>query len=113
MQEKGFQGVDIDFEYTKRGQVIEYVRKRYGEENVAPIMTFGTLGAKQVIRDVGRVLDMPLDLIEKFVKSLDAKLSLKENLEIKPVNDFLKNYKELQKLYDIAYHLEGLKRHVI
>ena len=104
--------IDIDFEYTKRGEVIEYVRKRYGENNVAPIMTFGTLGAKQVIRDVGRVLDMPLDLIDKFVKSLDAKLSLKENLEIKPVHDFLKNYKELQKLYDIAYHLEGLKRHV-
>ncbi|MCI9281367.1 MAG: DNA polymerase III subunit alpha [Bacilli bacterium] len=104
--------IDIDFEYTKRGEVIEYVRKRYGENNVAPIMTFGTLGAKQVIRDVGRVLDMPLDLIDKFVKSLAAKLSLKENLEIKPVNDFLKNYKELQKLYDIAYHLEGLKRHV-
>ena len=51
-------------------------------------------------------------LFRSFVKSLDAKLSLKENLEIKPVNDFLKNYKKLQKLYDIAYHLEGLKRHV-
>lgn len=104
--------IDIDFEYTKRGQVIDYVRHRYGENNVAPIMTFGTLGAKQVIRDVGRVLDMPLDLIDKFVKSLDAKLSLKENLEIKPVKDFVNNYREIQNLYEIAYHLEGLKRHI-
>lgn len=104
--------IDIDFEYTKRGEVIDYVRHRYGENNVAPIMTFGTLGAKQVIRDVGRVLDMPLDLIDKFVKTLDAKLSLKENLAIKPVKDFVNNYKEIQNLYHIAYHLEGLKRHV-
>lgn len=104
--------IDIDFEYTKRGQVIDYVRSRYGENNVAPIMTFGTLGAKQVIRDVGRVLDMPLDLIDKFVKTLDAKLSLKENMDIKPVRDFVSNYKEIKNLYEIAYHLEGLKRHV-
>lgn len=104
--------IDIDFEYTKRGQVIDYVRSRYGENNVAPIMTFGTLGAKQVIRDIGRVLDMPLDLIDKFVKGLDAKLSLKENQELKHVKDFLNNYKEISNLYEIAYHLEGLKRHV-
>ena len=104
--------IDIDFEYTKRGAVIDYVRTRYGEENVAPIMTFGTLGAKQVIRDIGRVLDIPLDLIDKFVKGLDAKLSLKENLELKHVKDFVNNYREIKNLYEIAYHLEGLKRHI-
>ena len=104
--------IDIDFEYTKRGEVIDYVRMRYGEENVAPIMTFGTLGAKQVIRDIGRVLDIPLDLIDKFVKELDAKLSLKGNLELKHVKDFVNNYREIKNLYEIAYHLEGLKRHI-
>lgn len=104
--------IDIDFEYTKRGQVIEYVRNRYGENNVAPIMTFGTMGAKQVIRDVGRVLDMPLDLIDKFVKTLDAKLSLKDNANIQNVKNYLNNYTNLKELYEKCLHLEGLKRHI-
>lgn len=104
--------IDIDFEYTKRGQVIDYVRDRYGKMHVAPIMTFGTLGAKQVLRDVGRVLDIPLDLVDSFVKRIDAKLTLKENLENESVKSFLNNYKELKNLYQICFKLEGLKRHI-
>lgn len=104
--------IDIDFEYTKRGQVIDYVREKYGQLNVAPIMTFGTLGAKQVIRDVGKVLNISSPLIDKFVKYIDSKLSLKNNLDNIKIKEFLNNYKELQKLYKDALKLEGLKRHI-
>ncbi len=104
--------IDIDFEYTKRNLVIDYVRKKYGEFNVAPIMTFGTLGSKQVIRDIGRCLDIPLTTIDKFAKLIDAKLTLEENLKKDHVKDFLNNYPELKKLYQISLKLEGLKRHI-
>lgn len=104
--------IDIDFEYTKRGQVIDYVRKRYGEFNVAPIMTFGTLGAKQVLRDVARVLNVAIELVDKFVALINPKETLKENLEKDSVKSFLNNYKELQNMYNIALRLEGLKRHI-
>lgn len=104
--------IDIDFEYTKRGQVIDYVRKRYGEFNVAPIMTFGTLGSKQVLRDVARVLGLPLDLIDKFVALINPKETLKENSEKDNVKNFLNNYKDLQEMYKKAEKLEGLKRHI-
>ncbi len=104
--------IDIDFEYTKRGLVIDYVREKYGEFNVAPIMTFGTLGSKQVVRDLGRVLDIPLTTIDRFVKLIDAKIDLQENLNKEHLKDFLKNYQELQNLYSIALKIEGLKRHI-
>lgn len=104
--------IDIDFEYTKRGQVIDYVRKRYGEFNVAPIMTFGTLGAKQVLRDVARVLNVAIELVDKFVSLINSKETLKANIEQDNVKNFLNNYKELQNMYDIALKLEGLKRHI-
>lgn len=104
--------IDIDFEYTKRGQVIDYVRNRYGEYNVAPIMTFGTLGAKQVLRDVARVLGLTSDLVDKFVALINPKESLKENLEKENVRNFLKNYKDLQEMYKRAERLEGFKRHI-
>lgn len=104
--------IDIDFEYTKRGQVIDYVREKYGEFNVAPIMTFGTLGAKQVIRDVGRTLNINLELIDKFTKLIDVKIGLKENLENVEIKNYLNNYRELKSLYQVALKLEGLKRHI-
>ena len=104
--------IDIDFEYTKRGLVIDYVREKYGKFNVAPIMTFGTLGSKQVLRDGARVLDISLDLVDAFVKLIDAKLSLKDNLAKEPVKSYLNNYTELKKLYKVCMRLEGIKRHI-
>jgi len=104
--------IDIDFEYTKRGEVIDYVRNRYGNMKVAPIMTFGTLGSKQVIRDIGRVLDVSHDLIDRFAGLIDAKASLKDNLNNKSVKDFINNYSEIKNLYKVALNLEGLKRHI-
>lgn len=104
--------IDIDFEYTKRSQVIDYVRERYGYNRVAPIMTFGTLGSKQVIRDVARVLNIEIAMIDKFSALINAKESLKENLEHENVKAFLHNYGNLQEMYKVAMRLEGLKRHI-
>ncbi len=104
--------IDIDFEYTKRGEVIDYVKECYGKDKVAPIMTFGTLAAKQVLRDIGKVLEYDSNLIDKFVKTLDAKLSLKANLEREIVKKFLNNYPKLKDLYKLCFKFEGLKRHI-
>lgn len=104
--------IDIDFEYTKRDQVINYVKDRYGHDKVANIMTFGTLGARQVVRDVGKCLDIQSSLIDRLSNLLDPKSSLKENLENKYVKEYVAANSDLQKVYKISYKLEGLKRHI-
>jgi len=104
--------IDIDFEYTKRYMVIDYVKERYGSDKVAPIMTFGTLGSKQVLRDVARVLEYDNNLINKFINNIDAKESLKDNMQKEIIKKYFINYPELKKLYKIALKLEGLKRHI-
>lgn len=104
--------IDIDFEYTKRDQVINYVKERYGKNNVANIMTFGTLGARQVIRDVGKCLSINNGLIDRLSNLLDPKLTLKENLENKLVKEYVMSNSDLQNLYKVSYKLEGLKRHI-
>ena len=104
--------IDIDFEYTKRDQVINYVKDRYGHDKVANIMTFGTLGARQVIRDVGKCLDTPTSLIDRLSNLLDPKASLKDNLNNKYVNEFVNSNSEIKKVYQISFKLEGLKRHI-
>ena len=104
--------IDIDFEYTKRDQVINYVKERYGINNVANIMTFGTLGARQVIRDVGKALNVDTNLIDRLSNLLDPKMSLKDNLSNKFVNEFVSNNKDIKKLYQVSFKLEGLKRHI-
>ena len=104
--------IDIDFEYDRREEVIEYCRNKYGVKKTAPIITFGTLGAKQVIRDVARVMDIDLDIVDTLSKLLDSKLNLKENyLKNKKIKDLLNINKELFNLYKISTKLEGLKRH--
>ena len=104
--------IDIDFEYTKRDQVINYVKERYGIKNVANIMTFGTLGARQVIRDVGKALNVDSKFIDKLSNLLDPKISLKDNLENKFVKEFVMNNSEIKKVYQVSFKLEGLKRHI-
>lgn len=104
--------IDIDFEYDRREEVIDYCRKKYGDKKVAPIITFGTLGAKQVVRDVGRVMDIDLNIVDNLAKLLDSRLSLKENYNknIK-IKNLLNINRELFNLYKIAIKFEGLKRH--
>ncbi len=104
--------IDIDFEYTKRDQVINYVKTRYGINNVANIMTFGTLGARQVIRDVGKALNVDTGLIDRLSNLLDPKLSLKENLDNKFVKEFVASSSDIKKVYQVSFKLEGLKRHI-
>ena len=103
--------IDMDFQFDRRDEVVNYCVEKYGLKSVANIITYGTLGAKQVIRDVARVLDLPNKLIDRVVKFID-KESLVElyekNLEFKKLMD---SSNDLKKLYDISSHLEGLKRH--
>ncbi len=104
--------IDIDFEYTKRDQIVKYCMEKYGMKKVAPIITFGTLGSKQAIRDVGRVMNIDLSLVDQVCKYLDSRISLKENYQNnKKLQDYLNTNQELKKMYQISLKLEGLKRH--
>lgn len=104
--------IDIDFEYTKRDQVVKYCMEKYGIKKVAPIITFGTLGSKQAVRDVGRVMNIELSLVDQVCKYLDSRVSLKENYQNnKKFQDYLNTNSELKKMYQISLKLEGLKRH--
>lgn len=85
---------------------------RYGEKKVANIMTYGTLGARQVIRDVGKCLNVNSSLIDRLSNLLDPKMSLKENLGNRLVKDYVLSNSDLQNLYKVSYKLEGLKRHI-
>lgn len=103
--------IDIDFDATRRQEVIDYVINKYGEKKVVGIITFNTLAAKQVIRDVGRVLKIKPTLIDNLAKQCtkDLLTSYKDNIAFKKLVD---NSEELKKLYTIAIHLEGLPRHI-
>ncbi|MBP3460907.1 MAG: DNA polymerase III subunit alpha [Bacilli bacterium] len=103
--------IDIDFEYDRREEVIDYCIKKYGEKKVAGIITFGTLASRQVIRDVGRVMDLDPKEIDSFAKLIDSKLSLKENYNNEKIKNILNRNKEMKDLYKISLKLEGIKRH--
>ena len=68
--------IDIDFCYERREEVIDYVKRKYGEDHVAQIITFGTMGAKAAIRDVGRVLDIPYNKVDKIAKEIPFALGM-------------------------------------
>ena len=104
--------IDMDFEDTRRDEVINYCVNKYGKKKVAEIITFGTLGAKQVIRDVGRVMNLELSQIDFLCRMIDTKFSLKENYKRNSkIKTFLSGNLELQTLYKMSIQLEGLKRH--
>ncbi len=102
--------IDIDFEDTRRGEVIDYVRERYGINRVALIVAYGTLGSRQALRDVCKVSQIDNALTDELCKKVDAKKSLKENLKDENLVKFIKNNK-LENAYKISIRLEGLKRH--
>lgn len=104
--------IDIDFEYTKREKVIKYVKERYGKDAVAGIMTFGTLGSKLVLRDIGKCLELDQTLINKFVGNIDPKKTLNENLENPHIKQIIQNNETIQQWYKISQKIEGLKRHI-
>ena len=103
--------IDVDFEDTKREEVIKYCIDKYGEKEVALIVTFGTLAAKQAIKDVARTLDIDLQKTDNFTKLIDSRLSLKENYQFSKVKRYLEMNPEFKTVYKIALKFEGLKRH--
>jgi len=110
----GLPDIDIDFCYERRQEVIDYVTKKYGQENVAQIITFGTMQARAVIRDVGRVMAIPYADVDRIAKLVPAELdiTLKKALESEPeLNNLYRNDPQITKLINIALSLEGLNRH--
>lgn len=102
--------IDIDFCYERRGEVINYVTQKYGKSNVAQIVTFGTLGAKAVIRDVGRVMGMEYSAVDKIAKLIpnELKITLEKALEINPeLKALYDNDNQIKTLIDTASALEG------
>ena len=106
--------IDIDFCMRRRGEVIDYVRKTYGEKSVAQIITFGTMAAKAVLKDAGRALDMPYGDVDKIAKMVPATLNieLEDALKQTPQLDSLrKSDEKVKELIEVALRLEGLARH--
>lgn len=106
--------IDVDFAPEGRQKVIDYVTEKYGEEKVVQIVTFGTLAARNCIRDVGRALDLPYKTCDMVAKSIPAEvnMTIKKALEQSP--DFKKMYQEneeIRYLVDVSKQLEGLPRH--
>ncbi len=106
--------IDIDFCEARRGEVIEYVTKRYGRENVAQIITFGTMKSKAVVRDVGRVMDLSFGDADKIAKMIpfDLKMTLDKALaESPPLQDAYAKDARIKELIDVSRRLEGTTRH--
>ena len=106
--------IDIDFCMRRRGEVIEYVRKKYGDESVAQIITFGTMAAKAVLKDAGRALDMPYGDVDRLAKMIPPTLniSLEDALKQSPQLDSMREKDErVKELIEVALRLEGLARH--
>ena len=105
--------IDVDFDYIRRGEVIEYVKRRYGADHVAQIVTFGTMAAKGAIRDVGRVLGMPYSQVSDIAKLIPNELHITIDGALKSSQDFRQLYEgdaEVKRLIDLARQVEGLPR---
>ena len=106
--------IDIDFCYERRQEVIDYVTRKYGADHVVQIVTFGTMSARMVIRDVGRVLDLPYAYVDSVAKAIPMELgitiakAMKMNPELRAMYETDDSAK---KLIDMAMRLEGLPRH--
>ncbi|MGH9400477.1 MAG: DNA polymerase III subunit alpha, partial [Terriglobia bacterium] len=109
-----FPDIDIDFCMRRRGEVIQYVTEKYGRENVSQIITFGTMGAKAVIRDAGRALDMPFAEVDRIAKQVPNVLNITLEEAVKQSSE-LRQLKEgdprVADLLTVAMSLEGLARH--
>ncbi|MGI9400083.1 MAG: DNA polymerase III subunit alpha, partial [Rhizobiaceae bacterium] len=107
---------DIDFCQDRRDEVIRYVQEKYGREQVAQIITFGTLQARAVLRDVGRVLQMPYGQVDRLAKQVPSNpanpVSLKQAIQDEPrLQEAAREEDIVQRLFDISTRLEGLYRH--
>ena len=105
--------IDVDFCYERRQEVIDYVVRKYGKDKVVQIVTFGTLAARGVIRDVGRVLDMPYADVDRVAKLVPNELGITLDKALKDSQDFKSLYESdasVKHLIDMARRLEGLPR---
>ncbi len=106
--------IDIDFCMRRRGEVIEYVTQKYGRENVAQIITFGTMAAKAAVKDVGRAMDIPYGEVDRLAKlipttlGIDLETALAEAPQLKAA---INSDEKLKDLMSVALRLEGLARH--
>jgi DNA polymerase III subunit alpha len=106
--------IDIDFCVRRRGEVIEYVRKKYGEQSVAQIITFGTMAAKASIKDVGRALDMPYGEVDRLAKLIPNQLNITLDKALEDTPQLVQARREDERVDDlisVALRLEGLARH--
>ncbi len=104
--------IDIDIQDERRGEVIDYVRRKYGKENVAQIITFGTMAARAAVRDVGRVLGIPYGKVDRIAKLIPfnkpLKIAIEESTEVK---ELIREDSDVKNLFEIAQGIEGLTRH--
>jgi DNA polymerase-3 subunit alpha len=108
-----FPDIDIDFTDTRRNEVIQYLRQKYGENRVAQIITFGTMAARAVVRDVGRALGYPYSFCDKIAKLIPAGLNLNEALaRVSELREIYETDEKVENLIEIAKKLEGCARHV-
>jgi|AntRauTorckE6833_2_1112554.scaffolds.fasta_scaffold00175_5 DNA polymerase-3 subunit alpha len=106
--------IDIDFD-ERRDEIIEYVKKRYGNERVAQIGTFGTMAARAAVRDVGRALDISYGKVDKVAKMIPAQHGINLDYALKNIdklNDIYKKDDQVKKLIDYSKSIEGLPRHI-
>ena len=106
--------IDIDFCYIRRDEVIEYVKRRYGDDHVAQIITFGTMAAKGAVRDVGRVMNLPYSDVDKIAKLIPTELGMTLSKALKQSQELRSLYQEdmtVRRLIDFAKDIEGLPRH--
>ncbi len=105
---------DIDFCYVRRQEVIDYVIRKYGSDHVAQIVTFGTMAARAAVRDVGRVLGMPYNVVDEVAKAIPNELKITIDKALKYSEDLKRLYltnEEIKKLLDYARQVEGMPRH--
>ncbi len=106
--------IDVDFCYERRQEVIDYVVGKYGKDRVSQIVTFGTMAARAVIKDVGRVLDLPYAIVDNVAKMVPQEIGITIDKALKGVPDFKNIYEsdpQIKDLIDKSKRLEGLPRH--
>jgi DNA polymerase-3 subunit alpha len=105
--------IDIDFEVERRGEVIHYVSQKYGSSHVAQIITFGTMAARAAIRDVGRVMNIPVSVIDRIAKLIPSGMHIDEAMRsIEALEQGYQESEQIQQLIHLARGIEGLPRHV-
>ncbi len=112
-ERKSMPDIDIDFCYEKRDEVIKYVTGKYGDRRVAQLITFGTMAARQAIRDAGRVMEVPYAEVDRIAKMVPMELNvtIKNSLEMVPeLKEIYQNNEKIKEVIDTAISLEGISR---